>query len=133
MDEWIEKQKTKYYNESYILSVINDYLINAYDLFDGQVIDGLSYTMYNVEVIYDIRKDYTTVLFIVLQLLEKINKYYVIKEGEEKELSYWKEKLTVLINENMINYQNLEIKVKNSIEKNFSEIKSYILKFNSEY
>ena len=127
-------QVIEYYNEEFILSIINDYLINTFDLYDGQLIDGLSFTMYNVEVIYDNGKHYAITLYVVVHLLEdlvfkKISNHYAY---DDKDWIYWKEKLNILIKENVINTERLEGEVNRSIEHNYDEIVSYILQYGND-
>jgi hypothetical protein len=127
-------QVIELYTEEFILNVVNEYLINTFDLYDGQLIDGLSFTMYNVEVIYEERKYYTITLFVVISLLgilvsKKIIPSYTL---ENRDLVYWNEKLYLLIKENVINIEKLEREVSRSIENNFNEIVNFISDFRND-
>ncbi len=119
-------QAANYLDEDNILSILNDYLINAFDLYEGNVIEGLSYTMFNVEVLYGMRKDYTVTLFTVLELLEKINKRTPTDKEDIKEMKYWEEKLEIQIKENGINVSKLRSIVGSTIKSNLQIINNYI-------
>ncbi|AMM95773.1 hypothetical protein UP17_25400 (plasmid) [Peribacillus simplex] len=124
--EWNVDQDADYLDEDYILNILNDYLINAFDLYEGEVIEGLSYTMYNVEVLYGMRKDYTVVLFTVLELLEKIKERTSLKNDDIRDLNYWEQKLKIHTKENGIDMDKLRVIVRRTIAKNLNRIHYYI-------
>ncbi|GED63288.1 hypothetical protein [Lysinibacillus fusiformis] len=134
MDNLDNDQAIKYYSEEFILNIINDYLVNAFELYDGELIEGLSFTMHNVKVIYDNGKYRAITLYVVMYLLEtlvfeKINYLYSL---DEKDWLYWKEKLYILFKENEINTEELEREVIRSIKNNLNEIVNYISEFRND-
>ena len=114
--------------EDFYIETINEYLINVYELYDGNLIEGLSYTMYNVKNTYENQKFYALTLFVLYNLLNEllsINKIRIYPE-EAEHINFWLWKLDILIYENYISILETGPNIINIIQKNEDEIINYI-------
>lgn len=113
--------------EEEIFEILENYLSDAFELFGGSMIEGLSYTMHNAESMYDQRKGYAITLFAILELLDdsRVQNHMTLSQKDKDDLRYWNQKLNILVLENGIDANKLQTETKSIISAHMTHFLTF--------